>query len=768
MRQRFRSERRASAPCARCSVPVDGSCDWCGHDPVDIAAQQSLDARRAYLLGMRRDRSARRAWLADEGLPAFVSCPACRQRTEVGLCEHCHFDTTDEVATAAIIASRRHHKTRRVNRRAASNPGPKGACPRCWLRTDGGAVCEWCSFDRTDPVAVAQLAKLRRDAYRQRTTRGVDRAARRTERAEREQPAFMTCVHCSQWGPTGLCEWCDFDNDEVVAVGAHARVGIVRAELRTRRWAELRRRIAPPSKRALAGSGMESQGASARRFMTCPSCHQWSVAPQCEWCDFDTTNTAAVHHLAETGLFVRRRWAVRRHRAYSALRGLLRVDVSEQFRLIAHLVRWIVLGSVVGVLAGLASAGFLESLNWATDTRNAHPWLLFGLPVAGFAVGLVYHYGGGRSGDGNNLIIDEIHDPQAWVPRRMAPLVFVGTVITHLFGGSAGREGAALQMSGSLTDGFSRVARLARVDRRLLLIAALAGGFGAVFGVPLAGCVFALEVQAVGRIRYDAIVPAMTASLVGDLVVRGVGVHHTPVPAIASVDLTAPLLLKVLLAGLAFGATALLFSELTHGIKAIFRSTIGWRPARPLVGGLLIIGLTYVVGTRDYLGLSIPLITKSLAGGVGVIGGAFALKLLFTALTLGSGFHGGEITPLFVIGATLGAALGHLLGVPIPLLAGLGFVAVFAGATNTPLACTIMGVELFGGGPIVLLAVACIASYVVVGERGIYGSQRVDTAKLTGHDHGAGVVTLSTIARKRRLWLPARPTLRSPEDEATA
>jgi H+/Cl- antiporter ClcA len=453
--------------------------------------------------------------------------------------------------------------------------------------------------------------------------------------------------------------------------------------------------------------------------------------------------------------------------AYSAARNLLRLDVAEQARLVVHLVRWIVLGAVVGGLAGLASAGFLETLTWATDTREAHRWLLFGLPIAGFVVGLAYHYGGGRAVEGNNLIIDEIHDPKAWVPRRMAPLVFAGTVLTHLFGGSAGREGTALQMSGSLTDGFARAARLGRVDRRLLLIAALAGGFGSVFGVPLTGCVFALEVQAVGRIRYDAIVPAFTASLIGDQVVRGLGVHHTPVPTIGPVDLSAPLLLKVLLAGLLFGLTALVFAELTHGVKAVFRSTVRWAPARPLIGGVLVIGLTYAVGTRDYLGLSLPLISESLAAGGTVVAGAFALKLLFTALTLGSGFQGGEVTPLFVIGATLGAALGHLLGVPGPLLAAVGFVAVFAGATNTPLACTLMGVELFGAGPIVLLAVACITSYVVVGDRGIYSSQRIDTAKTIGRDHGPGPVTLHTIATQRRPWLPARSSPTTLDDEPT-
>lgn len=406
-----------------------------------------------------------------------------------------------------------------------------------------------------------------------------------------------------------------------------------------------------------------------------------------------------------------------------------RIDVVAQGRLVGHLGRGIVLGSVVGVLAGLSSAAFLEALDWATDTRVAHGWLLFGLPLAGFVVGLIYHYGGGRSAEGNNLILDEIHDPKAWVPHRMAPLVFIGTVLTHLFGGSAGREGTALQMSGSLTDGFARAVRLGPADRRILLIAALAGGFGSVFGVPLAGCVFALEVQSVGRIRYDAIVPAFTASLVGDLVVRGLGVHHTPIPEIAAFDLTSVLLAKVLLAGLAFGLTALVFIELTHGIKALFRATVRWAPARPLIGGVLVIALTYLVGTRDYLGLSLPLIGESLTVGGSVVAGAFALKLVFTAVTLGSGFHGGEVTPLFVIGATLGAVLGDLLGVPAPLLAAVGFVAVFAGATNTPLACTVMGIELFGTGPIVLLTTACIVSYVVTGDRGIYTGQRTDTPK---------------------------------------
>ncbi len=402
-------------------------------------------------------------------------------------------------------------------------------------------------------------------------------------------------------------------------------------------------------------------------------------------------------------------------------------------RLLGHLVRWTALGSVVGVLAGASAAGFLVTLDWATETREEHGWLLFLLPVAGFVVGLAYHRLGSTSAGGNNLILDEIHERRAWIPRRMAPLVFVGTVLTHLCGGSAGREGTAIQMSGSLTDAFNRVAhRIARLDdddRRLLLIAAIGGGFGAVFGVPVAGMVFALEVQAIGTLRYDALVPTLAASVVGDLVVRALGVHHTALPTIGPVDLQPLLLAQVALAGVVFGLASTAFTQLTHRLKALFARTALWPPLRPVVGGLAVIALTYLVGSRDYLGLSIPLITQALAGGAGVVLFAFALKILFTAVTLGSGFQGGEVTPLFVIGATLGASLGRLLGVPVPLMAAIGFVAVFAGAANTPLACIVMGVELFGAAPMVPMAVACVTSYLCSSHHGIYSSQRLGQAK---------------------------------------
>ena len=438
--------------------------------------------------------------------------------------------------------------------------------------------------------------------------------------------------------------------------------------------------------------------------------------------------------------------------AYGHVRDLVHFDLYEQLRLVRHLIRWIALGALVGVLAGLSSAAFLATLDWVTDLREANGWLIALLPIGGLAVGLAYHHLGGESSEGNNLILEEIHEPRSWIPRRMAPLIFVGTIVTQLFGGSVGREGTALQMSGSLTDWAARLLRLRPGDRRTLLIAALAGGFGAVFGVPIAGAVFGLEVQTVGRIRYEALVPCLAASVIGDLVVGGVGVHHTPLPQLGHVDVDLALLGKVAVASLLFGLAGILFSELTHGLKQLFARLVPWMPARPVLGGVVVILLTVAVGNQTYNGLSLGLIDQSFAGTVS--GWSWLLKLLFTAVTLGALFQGGEVTPLFVIGAALGATLAAPLGVPLTLLTALGFIAVFAGAANTPLACTIMGVELFGGGAVVYFATACVVAYVFSSHRGIYSAQRVGVAK------GDEIVEPDAILRQlhldRRRWLPTR------------
>ncbi|MDX2037634.1 MAG: voltage-gated chloride channel family protein [Isosphaeraceae bacterium] len=406
----------------------------------------------------------------------------------------------------------------------------------------------------------------------------------------------------------------------------------------------------------------------------------------------------------------------------------MRIEIREQLELLRDLVRWSGLGIVVGVLAGIGSAAFLHGLNWATSTRLAHPNLLLFLPFAGAAIGLVYARYGREVEGGNNLILERIHSGQGDISWRMAPLIGLSTIGTHLFGGSAGREGTAVQMGGSFADLVARCVRLPRPERRILLMSGISGGFGAVFGTPLAGTVFGLEVLAVGRMRYDALVPCFAASVVGDLVCRALGIEHHPYP-IGEVPAATPAMLAwVLLAGIAFGAASLVFAELTHAIHHLMRRATKHAWLRPFAGGLAVIGLTAAVGTRDYLGLGLPLIEASFEPGRVVLW-AFAIKIVFTAVTLGTGFKGGEVTPLFCIGATLGAAFARVYGLPEGAFAAFGFTAVFAGAANTPIACILMGIELFGAEPAVLTSLACITSYVVSGHRGIYLSQRVDTPK---------------------------------------
>ncbi|MVN79043.1 chloride channel protein [Hymenobacter sp. HMF4947] len=408
--------------------------------------------------------------------------------------------------------------------------------------------------------------------------------------------------------------------------------------------------------------------------------------------------------------------------------------------------RWLLLSSLVGALAGTASAGFLVSLEWVTRWRETHPWALALLPVGGLLVGLAYHRFGNRVVKGNNLILDEIHAPSEVIPLRLVPLVLGGTLLTHLFGGSAGREGTAVQMGGALADQLSRW--LPRRERQLLLIAGMSAGFASVFGTPLAGAVFGLEVFLLGSMRYEAILPSFLAAMVADAVTRAWGVGHTAYPALAALPLTAPGLGCTLLVGALFGLTARSFATLTHWISKQF-ARIAYAPLRPVVGGVLVAGIMWALGTMRYAGLGVPVIVEAFQHPLPPQD--FAWKLALTALTLGAGFKGGEVTPLFFIGAALGSALAVVLPLPVALLAAMGFVGVFAGAANTPLACLFMGLELFGTHAGIYLGLSCVVAYLFSGHSGIYSSQQVGQPKhpLLGRHRGRRLGALHQPADRR-------------------
>lgn len=403
-------------------------------------------------------------------------------------------------------------------------------------------------------------------------------------------------------------------------------------------------------------------------------------------------------------------------------------------------IKWLAILLPMAAVVGSASAFFLWSLDALTRTRFESPWLLWLLPLSGLAIGWIYQQFGKSSNAGNNLIIDEIHQPGAGVPKRMAPLVLIGTLATHLFGGSAGREGTAVQMGGSIAGAFARTLKLDAASVRLLLMAGVAAGFGSVFGTPIAGTIFALEVLVIGRMQYDALIPCFIASLVAHWTCEAWGTEHTHylVQTVTHHE-TFNLVLfgKITLAAIAFGLTGALFAWCCHRLSALFERFIPKPALRPAVGGILVIGLFFIAGTPDYLGLGVlapsdrpdAITLPAMFTSHDIPATAWLWKLAFTAITLGAGFKGGEVTPLFFIGAALGNALAIALGAPVDLFAALGLVAIFAAATNTPIASTLLGMELFGASNGLYLATACIIAYRFSGHAGIYASQRLAVPK---------------------------------------
>lgn len=387
------------------------------------------------------------------------------------------------------------------------------------------------------------------------------------------------------------------------------------------------------------------------------------------------------------------------------------------------IIKWVVLASIIGILAGSASAVFLYGLDWVSNQRASHPQLLWGLPIVGLFMGWSYQKFGANAGLGNHLVISEANERQGRIPLRMAPMVLAGTLLTHLFGGSAGREGTAIQMGASLADSLKRILHLPAQDHRLVIMAGISGGFGSVFGVPIAGFIFGLEVLKMGRLRYNALIPCLTASLIGDYTTRALGAPHGLYPTLPRIDLDLILVLKVGFAGLCFGLAAILFIEGIRLFKKLWSQIYQAKWTHPAMGGVLIIVLATIFGPQ-YLGLSLDLIHQSIHAET-IPWYASAVKLIFTVVTLSAGFLGGEVTPLFVIGSTLGNSLSEILLVDPTLLACIGLVAVFAGASNTPLACAIMGLELFGGGAIIYLFIGCFIAFLTSGHRGIYSTQRL-------------------------------------------
>ncbi len=393
----------------------------------------------------------------------------------------------------------------------------------------------------------------------------------------------------------------------------------------------------------------------------------------------------------------------------------------------AALLKWVTFGALVGGVVGVAGGVFHHALEWAAEARGEFPWLLWLLPAAGLLIVSAYHLTGMADDPGTELVITAIRSGER-MHLRTAPLIFLATFLTHLTGGSAGREGAALQLGGSIANALGRMLSLETEDEEVITMCGIAAGFSALFGTPLTAAVFAMEVSCVGVMQYAALVPCLLAALMAQASARLIGVEPTALTftGVPALDL-APMV-SMLLLGLLCGVIANLFCRVMQlGGQCGRRIRNPW--LRALLGGALVAALSLALGTGDYNGAGMEVIARALEGEA--VPAAFALKMGLTALTLGFGFKGGEIVPSLFVGATFGCTVAPLLSLDPSFAAAAGMTAVFCGVTNSPITSILLGYELFGGTGVSFLAMVAAVSYMTSGYRSLYHQQKIQFAKTT-------------------------------------
>ena len=385
-------------------------------------------------------------------------------------------------------------------------------------------------------------------------------------------------------------------------------------------------------------------------------------------------------------------------------------------------VRWVLFSAVIGVVVGLVSSAFYLCFAWATGVQTKWPWLLYLLPVGGAAIVLLYRVCGMEKDRGTNFVLVAVRE-NAPLRLRTAPLVFLSTIITHLVGGSSGREGAILQIGGSISSKIGQWVHLDEKDSRVITMCGMSAAFAALFGTPLAAAIFAMEVVSVGVLYYAALVPCTLSALIGVWVAGLCGVAPTSFPLSGVPELEPLSMLRVLVLGLLLALVSILFCRIMHGVSHLYDRFLSHPLLRAIVGGVLVVLLTLLVGSRDYNGAGSGVIAAAIGGDARPE--AFLLKIVFTALTLGAGFKGGEIVPAFFAGSTFGCVAAPLIGLPAPFGAALGMVAVFCGVTNCPLTSLLLAFEVFGGGGLPLFAIVCAVTYMLSGYDSLYSEQKI-------------------------------------------
>jgi H+/Cl- antiporter ClcA len=379
-------------------------------------------------------------------------------------------------------------------------------------------------------------------------------------------------------------------------------------------------------------------------------------------------------------------------------------------------------------LSGISSSLFLHLLKIVTTFRQSHTEIIWFLPVSGALIGYAYLKYGKKISGGNSLVFEEIHNPKSTIPLRMTPMVLFSTLITHLFGGSTGREGTSVQMGASLADQFSKYIRVNKEERNILIMAGMGSGFSAAIGAPIAGAIFAMEVISIGNFKLQYVFEILVSCFVGYYLSVFLATPHTLFPKLDLTSWEIQDFILIAFSGILFGLTARIFSLSVHKFEFFINKLVKNSILKPFLFGLLIVILYLWEGTFRFAGLGIESILNSFNSPSSIDEPLF--KTIFTGLSLGSGFKGGEFIPLVFIGSTLGSFLSTFIPVSVKLLAAVGFVSVFAGAANVPLACTIMAGELFGYQIVPFAFVGCMMSYFFSGHRGIYKSQKISKKKL--------------------------------------
>jgi len=392
-----------------------------------------------------------------------------------------------------------------------------------------------------------------------------------------------------------------------------------------------------------------------------------------------------------------------------------------------YFIKWVLYAIGVGILVGAVAAAFHHGIDFAVEFRLAHTWIIWLLPLGGMAIVLLYRVCGMEKDRGTNLVLIAVREAEP-LKLRTAPLIFVSTILTHLVGGSAGREGAALQLGGSMGAYFGRKIGLDEKDRRIMVMCGMAAAFSGLFGTPLTAAVFAMEVVSVGVMYYAAMVPCITSALVALQVTKWFGLHGHDGYAISGQPLLSPAsMLQVAVLGALCAGLSIVFCEAMHKSHHLYAKFIHNPVLRAAVGGVLVLALTLLVGSQDYNGAGDPLIRRMLAGED--IYAAFLLKILFTALTLGAGFRGGEIVPILCTGAAFGTIAGPILGLSQSFGGALCMTALFCGGTNCLLSAILLSYELFGGEGLPLYALCCAVSYMLSGYYGLYSEQKIVYSK---------------------------------------